>query len=210
MTEPVRNGHSIAILGAWNPRIFNPPWVAANLAIGNEVAIAIAPADPSLPMRLQFDGVFLHAGSERILLTPVQLNDPTLERMQQVAIKLLEKLPHTPISGVGVNVQYLEKSPDGQLLAAFSHGDNDALADAGAKISASSLRRALTYKSHAVNLILEQRKDGAVTIEFNFHKDAKSAADASAHVAFGLLKFRDVAGELLTAVYSPDAAKTHA
>lgn len=210
MAEPIRHGHSISIIGAWNQRIFNPIWIAQNVAKAKEVMIAIAPADPSLPIRLQFDGIFLHAGADRILLNPVQLNDPSLERLQSVAIRILELLHHTPIAAVGVNVQFVEKSPTGPLLDAFTLADNNVLSDFGANIVATTIRRTLVLGERKLNLILDQKKDGSVSVEFNYHQDVKSALEASKHIAHGFLAYRDAATAFMNDVYSAEIANAYA
>ncbi|MCC6242131.1 MAG: hypothetical protein IT353_04790 [Gemmatimonadaceae bacterium] len=202
MIEPVSQGHSIAMVGAWNPRIFGVPWVAANLANSPNIEIAVVPSDPAIPMRLRFDGVYLHAGFDRVLLTPVQLNDPSLQRMQEVAQKVLELLPHTPITGIGINVQYVEATPRSVLLAAFAHGDNDALGDAGARIVSTTIRRSLVHNDRNFNLILDQKPNGSVTLELNFHRDVSSPAVARDHLAVGFLNYRDAAIDFIGAVYS--------
>jgi len=201
MARPVVDGHSIVINGAWNIRIFSPEWVAANLAPETDVGLAVAVGNPTAPIRLQFRGIYLRVGAERLVFSPVHLSDQALTTMQDVARTVVTMLPHTPMSAVGINFQYLVEDPPVQLLDVFRFSDNGPLAEFGAEIESAMIRRSTRFREAALNLVLALRADAAATIEFNNHSEITGGAEALTAINRPILELRDTAIDGLRSLY---------
>lgn len=200
MLKPVAAGHSIVVNGAWNNRIFTPPWIEKTFSTP-EIEIALSPSNVTFPLRLKFDGIYLQPGADRIVITPVELSDGSLVRMQGIAIRLLETLSHTPISGTGVNLRYIAGEPTTKMVRVFSTSDKNAISDANGVISNESVRRLIKGLDAEFFLSLEQKTGGQVAFELNFHKDTQTTTEAIDHLMFGLTNFQTLGREFLNRVY---------
>lgn len=211
MLTPIREGHSIVIAGSWNVRIFSPQWVLENLVTtpAADVTLSVSTNSPALPLRLQFEGVYLHTGSDRLMLLPVTLNDHSLEHVQAVADRLLTQLPHTPLTAIGVNLTYLEDQPAPELLSLFQGPDIAPLSDLGTALKTSYIRRTIEIEGKILNLALELRSNNKLAIDFNYHSEPVTSATAREHLAYGFLNYQTLSKTLLEKVYDPTVLGAH-
>lgn len=194
-------GFSVVVVGAWNTAIFSPDWIKNHLTRAPHIGIEFAVNAPTLPLRLAFDDIFLLVSPDRLAITPQQVRDDLLAKTQEVATLILDALPHTPVAALGINFRFREPQPAGRLLETFVLTDRGHLADAGAVVRATSIRRGLSVNDDFVNLTLELKPGGEVTAEFNFHHEVDKASSAKERLASGVLRRRDMAIELLRATY---------
>ena len=202
--EPVADGHSIVAVGAWNAAIFTPEWITGRLTQATDVILEVPVNNPGLTPRLRFDEIIVQVRLDRLIIGPHEVRDDLLMRTQEVAIKVLAELPHTPVRAVGVNFQYDESDPSDQLLAPFQLNDQGMLGDAGASIRTTSIKRSLESNDQLVNFTLDLLENGHVNIAFNFHQEAPNADAVRQYLDTGILNLRNQAIALLTAAYEID------
>lgn len=203
MIAPAKEGYSLVIMGAWNPRIFSPPWAKQWLAPEADIGVSIAVGNPSLPLRLEFRGLQLTVMSSRLVLQTAQLDDGSLQSAQECAIRILDLLPHTPLRAVGINVQFLDNEPSPDLLRLFDLRDGESLAETEGTVQTTSIRRSVLLRGELLlNLTLELRLNGQVAFDFNFHQDATTTDAAKAHLNRGFVALRNEALRILDAAYA--------
>lgn len=197
---PKVEGWTVVLAGYWNPAIFSPEWVIGRLTqaqeVGVEVAIAPAPA-----LRLTFDGLHLRVGQRRLVLGMNVPDPPSLQRMRLVVQRILNDLPHTPVSAIGVNFQFVQREPDAALLRLFDVQDHGPLADAGLVLRETTIQRRFESEGLTLNLQLGIG-DEALMFNFNFHHASANAADARAFTeAHDFVVLRDRAVRILHDAY---------
>jgi hypothetical protein len=116
-------------------------------------------------------------------------------------VKILTDLPHTPVGGVGVNFRFIEPEPAGRLLQSFQLSDQGYLADAGAVIRTTSIRRGVDIAGSIVNITLQFLQNAQVRVDLNFHRDVPNAEAARHHLETGILNFQHQAVSLLRTAY---------
>ena len=180
---PQVDSWTIVLPGSWNPAIFQPNWIIGRLTETQELAVDLAFSGAlSLP-RFRFDAVHLRAEPGRLVLGMDAPSDASLTTIQDLAIRILRALPHTPIRGAGINFRFLERNPSQELIDLFGFNDTTSLADAGFVVRASSLKRNLRFdESRQLNLTFELRSDGALSVDANFHGEVIDAAGAIRHL----------------------------
>lgn len=106
---PVRQTLSIVFVGSFNPRIFHPTWFEREgLAFPEEETASISESNLNGPL-VTPDLSRCEIGEEisvECLTNLLSINAATTlgeERLRSLAAAILEKLPHTPITAVGIN-----------------------------------------------------------------------------------------------------------
>lgn len=106
--SPERQSLSVVFLGSFNPRIFHPTWFEReNLIRPSELAQSLSEGNESL--LITPDLTRCEIGPEisiECLTNRLALNAATTlgeERLRSLATRIIEKLPHTPITAVGLN-----------------------------------------------------------------------------------------------------------
>ena len=180
---PQIDSWTIVLPGFWNPAIFQPRWIIGRLTQAQEVGVEVAFGEALSPARLRFDGVHLRADAGRLILGVDAPSDASLTTIENIAIRTLRDLPHTPIRGAGINFAFLEQDPSQELLDLFQFPDTNLLADAEFIVQASSLRRNLRFADdRQLNLTLKLRSDGALSVDVNFHSEVSTSAEAIPHL----------------------------
>lgn len=200
--EAPAHKQNVIVVGAWNRRLFTPHWLQQEFSGEADVTLEMAVGNPALPLRLSYDDLRLEVSNDRLTVSSSQTSDDAIQKVQELASGVLERLRHTPVTGVGVNFQWNEPEPDASLLAVFDLSDNQDLADAGVAVAATTLSRNTTWGDRVLNLKLNLTPDGVVEYHMNFHNDVTSTAAAKEVVDGGLVALRQQAWPLLATVYS--------
>lgn len=196
--KPNLDGWNILLMGHWDPLILTPSWVGKHVAEG-EVSVDL-PQAPRLPPRLNFDGVSTLVVDNRLVVTPHSHEEQALDNAESIVIDLLELLPHTPLTGTGVNFQWLLPL-DGKVAKVLRPADDGALAALGFSVQSTVVRRKLVHDGHQVNLTAETAEGGQARVGVNFHHDTHSCADAVRVLKGHVRRLRARAEEVVRGVY---------
>jgi len=199
---PTQNDWNVVIVGAWNPGIFTPAWLGANLFSNPEIQIEFA-LTPGVPTRITGDGVIVVAAADRVTLAPKETTVEALGKAERLAQKLLELLPHTPIRAVGVNFGYLESEPGAELLERFEDPDTNALSDLGATLAERAVVRTVELSGAVINFTVS-RKATELRFAFNYHSDAGTAEEARQALDGKVAEREAINRRLLSALYGLD------
>ena len=107
-------------VGAWNPAIFQPGWIARHLfeiPEGEKVrAEAMVPTVPNQEAILYIEDIGLAVTNERVQIFVNGFDDETIQCCEQVAVQLFKTLPHTPFGSFGINFNFVEDDPGDELF----------------------------------------------------------------------------------------------
>ena len=200
---------SIVIAGLWNPHIFSPEWVAKNMLQKGDhdeiqIQIALGPG-VAQKVRLVSDNVTIALMSERIQFHPKQPIDADVQSIENVALRTIDLLPHTPLSGYGVNFSFLEKDASSIDLELFDANDYPDLAELGFEPSRRQIVRILRVDpTCTLNLTFgsDGESEQPYVFDFNFHHQAtKEGKIDTAQIRGKAVAYKNRALGILEKVY---------
>ena len=117
-------GPIVVLVAEFNPAIFGLPWIAKNLfdkAEGEEIAAAeVLIKNGQLLTQLTFlEGVAINVSPVRTEIFALNAEPETLTRVEVVLLKMLEMLPHTPLTAIGCNLSYIDDNPSAAIVDLF-------------------------------------------------------------------------------------------
>ena len=165
---------SIVITGQWNPHIFGADWVAKNLLAQDEGEIQIQVGlSRGFPIRLRMntERFTLVPAQERVQFHPRSNETEDLSAVEEAALKTLRILPHTPVTGYGINFHFTDDLVGEFDADIFNARDYTRLR--GMKYEA--LERKIVRKLRIddqtyLNLTLILSDDAELDIDLNFHR----------------------------------------
>jgi hypothetical protein len=178
------NTCSFVLVGAWNPAILDPNWLVREIfespqGVEVPVSMEFTPIPGAAP-KFTIEGITFIPSGDKLILLPRDLSAESLRSVEAIALKILQTLHHTPIAGIGENIQFVENNPTPQQVEIFSLRDDlTETCDLDLELDTIALKRAFSLDNGIVNLT-QIYKQGTVTFEFNFHYGADSADNAAA------------------------------
>ena len=171
-----QSSSGLVIVGGWNGHIFNPSWIKRYLfpAENEQLTVDIQAQFPQ-GFNPQFVAPRISSKEVRILLQGNKLNfiptkneDKNFDRIQDLALQLADYLPHTPVSGYGVNFLFTEDLVSEELINLIRPKDLEEIEQFGASLTGEEYTRRLELNERPLNFTvgLESKK---VTFKFNFH-----------------------------------------
>lgn len=192
-------GWNVVLAGFWNRAIFSPEWVNANV-YGEAELETLLSIMPHFPIVYQNQQVAIEVSGARLIVRPRRLNAECLQRTEVIARTTIEKLPETPLKGVGINFAFVEETPNGALLELFDLQDDNQLTDNGSTIEERRITRRLRRGDDLLNLT--STFDGTkVEFAFNYHTETTDNATARAVLTNRIERLRDDAATLLDSAY---------
>lgn len=200
--RPTADSWTIVITGAWNSRLFTPEWVSRNIFENDQLNIEMGVGTGVHAWRFLSGALIFVPSEDRIVFGTSEASPEKFADLERLAMKLLELLPHTPITGVGMNFGFACDEPSETLLAIFNTTDSRPLGLREFEIVRSEVARALRRSEllQVINLKLISL-EGRVLFEFNHHFAATTAADARAQLGALAIPAHTVTLEILDSVY---------
>ena len=181
--QSVAQKTTVVIAGAFNPSIIIPPWIAKNVLdvpTGQNFPVQVlAPITgiAQLP-RFTFAGLSFSPSFQNLTFYLEDLDDAGCHKVCDAAARILELLPHTPVTGLGFNFGFTENQPSVRLLQLMSV--SPAVADAvgqGAETVGRSWANLLNWDKALITVLAEIRGEEA-SLDLNFHYAVQSASEA--------------------------------
>jgi hypothetical protein len=198
---PELQGWSVALVGHWNPMIFTPSWVIGRLTSSKQINLEYLLGSPTPAPGLQFDDIRLGFSNGTLVVSPTATEDALVQRVELVAVNVLNELPHTPLSGVGVNFAFLVPAPEGRLAKVFSLSDQGHLADARVVVHNTQIKRRLLQDDIICNLSMTWTNEDRVRIDLNYHADVANPEAAAKFLEGKVIDYKNRGLRLLEAVY---------
>lgn len=168
------------VTGRWNPHIIQPPWIFQQKLVDvdeqPDVELGVS-AGHGIAFRFQLGGYIWAVDFDRLVI-----QDTHGRNTAELAARVLAKLSHTPVTGVGNNFRYTHKASENTWSPLLRHLANHAeLAKQGtvakASLACSLDVNSLDVKSGlTVNVSLENCPPN-IQLSLNFHRPIKSATE---------------------------------
>jgi hypothetical protein len=190
---------NIVLAGAWNPAIINPNWLGRNVFAKPDPAfeLLMPVMGGQRIMRFPEERVQIALESGRLLISTTSLTRSAMATAEGIGAKILELLVHTPISACGINYGFETSSPEERVSWVSKLSDHDRLTDF-VTVKETTIKRSLegvdTHGNPVLNLTLTDRRDGGFHVNFNYHYEVESTAQAAERVKgafWGLLDHVD-------------------
>jgi hypothetical protein len=133
----------------------------------------------------------------RLELYANQLGSEKRKELENLALKILTTLPHTPIDAIGVNFRFEDGNPEPKVVdKLWTHEGLETKFE----VLASFLRSRIKFDGCDLFLIREMT-DGSLAIDFNFHH-AEMSVEKATTILPGVIDNRfERAKEILENVY---------
>jgi hypothetical protein len=134
------------------------------------------PTVPGHPPMFRIRGVSVITAPERLTVFAHSQEKTDLDAAENTAIKLLELLPHTPMTAVGENVKFRVDESD--VLREHFNVDLklSEIFDFPFDLVKTEIRSSLDIDGRILNFFRE-RSDSETIVHFNFHYPVKSASE---------------------------------
>ena len=199
---------TLVIVGGWNRHIFTPNWIKRYLFPDerDEFKMEIQAQFPQgfneqfVSPRISSKEVRILLQGNRLNFSPVKNEDKNFDRIQELALQLADYLPHTPVSGYGVNFLFTE-DPTEHLIDLIRPNDLEEIAKFGTVLIGEEYTRRLVLNERTLNFTVGF-KDGKITLSFNFHFDIRDLAEFKAKILEApILTLKQEAVEFIAGIY---------
>jgi len=179
---------TLVLAGAWNGAILTPDWIlrhglgkSREEAQGAVVQVEL-PAGPFGALespRFTLEGFTYVARPDALILMPAATDEQSLKLIETCALGVLTTLKHTPIAGIGHNLEYASEDPALHRPESFAQSQNDLLDVAPQDWEAYKTVIASQFNAGAAQVNVQRYADSQkMGIKFNFHHAANNADDA--------------------------------
>ncbi len=172
---------NITIVGAWNPAIITPNWIKREFhefIHATQYEVSLTPA-PVPRIRFAIEGLTIDPNAGRLQIRPTRSDVSRMELIPKLASAIYERLPHTPVTAVGVNFAYQLEVDEG--VVAFKYVDYEEQERFYRTldlhpIPQRQIRHSFAFPNSQLNLSYEARQE-VETVSFNFHHKATKYAE---------------------------------
>jgi len=199
--KPICERCSIVVPGSWNPAILTAQWAKSNLLDGNTPTIEVLATARGLLTQLAYDGVKILIIPDQAQVALATFTDDSINLAEAVITRLLDRLPETPVLGLGVNFGFDDTSESGAINRLLELKDDIAMI--GTAVTSKTVARRLEFHDtkRVVNLTIGRSVDGVVHIDFNHHYDVAAAKAASDALKGQAVYARDLSLRIAESVY---------
>jgi len=199
MIKPVITEWTIVILGRWNTAIFNPKWLGENIFEEKKLNIEVA-MDAGFPMQITGDKVLLIPREDRLILAPTEISDVCLQKVEDISVKLLQLLSHTPVARIGLNFGYETELDDDFINLHFPDPDAAGCLTKGLITRKRFCNRSCDYEGEALNMNFTI--DDKLRIKFNYDSETTDTKSAIDKIKNKFLQHKKLTLKLLNELYN--------
>jgi hypothetical protein len=187
LMEPVDDKTTIVIAGSFNPAILSPQWIGKYVLdppITDEFPVEVfAPLGPGPATRFNAPGLAYSPSFQGITFHLEGLDSAARQRVCDMAARILNLLPHTPVTGVGFNFGFRDANPGVEQLRLLSISPTfaEALGD-GAEVVGRNWLNLATW-GEAFVTVQTGIRGSEFSLDLNFHHPVKDARGAEAVLA---------------------------
>lgn len=179
----VADKQTIVLAGAFNPAILTPQWLARNaLGYADARQFQVEMHAPVVGIggmpRFTFDGISYAPNFQAVSFFLAGLDTAGRQRVTETIGKVLELLPHTPMTGLGFNFGFEVEQPAAEMMDYLRA--NTAMAEAlpnGAEIVARSWANTFSWQGALVTYQCSLQGTN-VSVDANFHYGVARAEEA--------------------------------
>ncbi|MCY3551781.1 MAG: hypothetical protein OXU27_06075 [Candidatus Poribacteria bacterium] len=198
--------NALVIVGGWNRHIFTQDWIKRYLFPKEEFTIDMLVSQgfnaQFISPRISSKEVEILFQENRLNFNPVENNNENLDRIQELALQLADYLPHTPVTGYGVNFLFTENEVSDDLINLMRPKDLEKIEQFGGSLTSEQYSRHLMLNGRTLNITIRFEGE-SVDFDFNFHFNIRDLVAFKAGILeTPILKLRQEAVKFIAKVYS--------
>lgn len=184
---------TLVIVGGWNANIIlNPQWLKKYLfPEQDQIKIGLNPSSAQ-PIIVSTDGLHITLGGNKLGFAPSSQSIEALDAIEQVAKKIADYLPHTPVTAFGIN---FSREEDHTTVAPFL--ETRLKSFIGLRYGQArecSVKVSFTVDKSILRFTVRQDAAGKSFVDFNFHHQIQSLSDFKGIVSeFGIPHYKSKA-----------------
>jgi hypothetical protein len=199
--KAVSGDWTIVLAGSWNMAILNPSWMAREIFCADPITVEVVVGEGTLALRYSHHNVAITPHPERIIFNATDASEAGLQTVEELACRLLEKLPVTPLVGVGINFGFEEDDVRRDVSEIFNIRDTGKFAEHNLPVSRSSIIRQIDdYDDRQINFRMSL-ENAILRMHFNFHKPVEAGPQAIAALRGKAVEYKDFSLSLLRTLY---------
>lgn len=192
----------LVFLGAWNPAIFEPGWIAANIfqvPVGQDTIFdLVLEAPPEGGTVHYLNNIGVSANAQRLRIFANNLEPTSLAKAENVALTILRSLPHTPLGPFGINFVFAESDLSGELIDKLKTSDH---IEAKFEMIRQKYLAAIKLENGVTLNFTRQVDRSQIDFEFNFHFPSIDVNEAQQTLVGILTTHLDKAKEIMRDLY---------
>lgn len=202
MMKPQLTNWTIVVAGSWNVAILNPDWFAQNVLNVPELMIELTVEGLQAKLKYLHDDLIVIPQTDRVIFGCRRPDQISLAACERAAINLLNRLPVTPVTAVGINIGYEEANPPKEVASLFNLQDDQKFSAQDFVFISRSITRSIAFEDRILNFKAQHTDGGSIILFANFHKEVQNteqAREALREKPYELAnKFRDLLNNLYT------------
>lgn len=191
----------LVIAGGWNFHIFSPEWIGKYILPGEKLEVLYPVNNANASPKVTSENVEIFVSENKLQIEPIKKDDASFTLVQDIILKLVDYLPHTPVTAFGINFTFEESITD-DLQKLFLLSDSEKWKNKIVDVDSFLSRREFQLKNgNKLNFTI-QTKDKKIIFDFNFHfkiidlVEFKSTIDDNT-----ILNLKNDAIEIMTDLY---------
>ncbi len=172
MAKILEENTNIVILGTWNLGILTPEWFKEQFPeIVKEKEIPIEVALGVNSFRFVVNSIQINPSTNKLVLNPKKLDRKYFKISADLAVGIIDKLPHTPIFAVGNNISFLLENEKFKLFndsRIQEHHEFYKSILKSSELDAWQMKDSLSFENYILNITYDYSKQKKI-INFNYH-----------------------------------------
>ena len=198
--------NTLVIVGGWNRHIFTQDWIKRYLFPEEEFTIDMLVSQnfnaQFISPRILSKEVEILFQENRLNFNSVENNNENFDRIQELALQLADYLPHTPVTGYGVNFLFTENEVSDDLVNLIRPKDSEKIEQFGGSLTSEQYNRHLMLNGRTLNTII-RLEGGSVDFDFNFHFNIRDLVAFKAGISeTSILELKQEAAQFITEIYN--------
>lgn len=191
----------VVIAGNWNYAIFNPEWVNKYLLPGEVLNVEIQIARFG-SLKISSPEISVSVVENKLQILSKVESDEVFRKIANLAIKISEYLPHTPVTAFGINCHFQSEETK-RLQELFAFVDANEWSQEGFIEINSQISRTYTFGKNAGEIKLIIQKTGnSYKLSFNDHFKVKTLSAIKEHLSEDeIISFRSLCNSLIEKHY---------
>jgi hypothetical protein len=198
---PFVSDWTVVIVGSWNIAILNSDWIGSAVFDVQETEVELLFGTIRPQIKISAPHASLTPALDRVVLNCRRPDEASLAAVERSADRLLEKLPLTPVTAIGINFGYKEQDVPADVAELFRIGDTARISDLDLAITSTTITRQLAYDGRELNFRMIQSANDVLQFHFNYHQNVQSADAARALLAGKMLMYERHSQDMLLRLY---------
>ena len=192
---------SIVIVGGWNKHIFNPEWVKQYLFPKEDFKMEI-PMNVDGSPRFSTKKYRVSVELNKLCFFNISKKDSDLDYIQELALKIADYLPHTPVISFGFNFLF-EETENAEKIDELMKCNYTRLLDENdlTNRSVTEIKNSLEIDNYNLNFIVRRDSERYV-FDFNYHFNIKKLTDFKEKISeYSILAAKKKSLEIISNVF---------